>query len=181
MLSRNYLLHQLARGERSDIPAVLCGWLRLAAEHIEEWRALAEKVTNVSSPIGGSQPAEAGIRKTARELGVSQKTVQNAAKIASLPPEVKEQAKAEDWSQARALLPATLDARARASFGPPVPDTSLFSGGHVTQPVAFGYSANSGWRAGKPDAAPLRRHQDQAGGPAATTAQARPASQAAHP
>lgn len=86
---------------RADLSAVE------RAEHVNEWRVLAEKVTNHSSPLGGAQPAEAGIRKAARELGVSQKTVQNAAKIASLPPEVKEQAKAEDWSQARALAAAT--------------------------------------------------------------------------
>jgi ParB family chromosome partitioning protein len=73
------------------------------AEHIEEWRRLAVKVSHDVTPSGGSQPAEAGIRKTARELGVSTTTVERAAKIANLPPEVKEKAKAEGWSQKRTL------------------------------------------------------------------------------
>ena len=86
---------------RADLSAVE------RAEHIEEWRVLAEKVRNNSAPLGGAQPAEKGARQAARDLGIDEKTVRNAAKIAALPPEVKEQAKAEDWSQARALAAAT--------------------------------------------------------------------------
>jgi len=77
------------------------------AEHIEEWRRLSAKVANHLPPTGGAQPKEAGVRKAARELGVSHTTVQNAAKIAALPPEVKEQAKAEGWSQTKALAAAS--------------------------------------------------------------------------
>lgn len=74
------------------------------AEHIEEWRKLTgERVTNISSPSGGRQPAEAGIRKTARDLGVPQKAVQNAAAIASLPDDVKQQAREERWPATRLL------------------------------------------------------------------------------
>lgn len=73
------------------------------AEHIEEWRRLSAKVRNNSAPAGGAQPTESGVRQTARDLGVNEKTVRNAAKIANLPPEVKEQAKAEGWTQKQAL------------------------------------------------------------------------------
>jgi ParB family chromosome partitioning protein len=76
------------------------------AEHIEEWRRLAAKVSHVGTPLGGTQPTEAGIRKAAKELGVSKSTVERAAKIAALPPEVKQQAHAEGWSQTRALAAA---------------------------------------------------------------------------
>lgn len=86
---------------RADLSAVE------RAEHIEEWRKLSAKVATNSPPSGGAQPAEAGVRKAARELGVSHKTVQNAAKIANLPPEVKEKAKAEGWSQNKALAAAS--------------------------------------------------------------------------
>lgn len=86
---------------RADLSAVE------RAEHIEEWRKLSAKVASDLPPSGGAQPKEAGIRKAARELGVSHTTVQNAAKIANLPPEVKDQAKAENWSQTRALAAAS--------------------------------------------------------------------------
>jgi hypothetical protein len=86
---------------RADLSAVE------RAEHIEEWRKLSAKVASDLPPSGGAQPKEAGVRKAARELGVSHTTVQNAAKIANLPPEVKEKAKAEGWSQKKALAAAS--------------------------------------------------------------------------
>jgi ParB-like chromosome segregation protein Spo0J len=74
------------------------------AEHINEWRRLTvEKVGATCTPLGGRQPAEKGITKTAAALGVSEDTVKRAEKIASLAPEVREQAKAEGWSQQRLL------------------------------------------------------------------------------
>jgi hypothetical protein len=77
------------------------------AEHIEEWRRLEAKVCHGETPLGGVQPREAGVRKAADALGVSPATVVRAAKIAALPPEVKEQAHAEGWSQTRALAAAS--------------------------------------------------------------------------
>ena len=63
-------------------------------EQIEEWRRLtASKVTQLVSPVGGSQPKEIGVRATARELGVSQPEVQRSAKIAGLTEEAKEAAR----------------------------------------------------------------------------------------
>lgn len=85
---------------RADLSAVE------RAEHIEEWRTLEEKL-RTNSAVSGGRGNEGGARKVARDLGIDEKTVRNAAKIAALPPEVKEQAKAEDWSQARALAAAT--------------------------------------------------------------------------
>jgi ParB-like chromosome segregation protein Spo0J len=58
------------------------------AESIEEWRTITERqVRNGSAP---SQPKEAGVRKTAEALGVDEKTVRNAEKIASILPEAKQ-------------------------------------------------------------------------------------------
>jgi hypothetical protein len=62
------------------------------AEHIDEWRKLtAERALNSSTP-GGRQPQEAGIKKTAAELGVHVDTVRNAARIATISPEAKQAA-----------------------------------------------------------------------------------------
>ena len=61
------------------------------AEQIEEWRRLtAEKVSQVATPSGGAQPKEAGIRKTADELGVTKEEVSRSSKIASIAPAAKE-------------------------------------------------------------------------------------------
>lgn len=76
------------------------------ADHIEEWRRLAAKGAHDAHPSKNAQPHNAGVSATAKELGVSRKTVERAAKIAALPPEVKEQAHAENWSQARTLAAA---------------------------------------------------------------------------
>jgi ParB-like chromosome segregation protein Spo0J len=64
------------------------------SEHIEEWRKLtAEKASQVATPSGGAQPAEAGVRKTAQELGIKKEEVSRSHKIASIMPEAKEAAK----------------------------------------------------------------------------------------
>jgi ParB-like chromosome segregation protein Spo0J len=78
------------------------------AEHIDEWRRLTvEKVRQNAAPLpGGAQPADKGHRKTAAALGVPEKTVRRAERIASLPDDVKDQARAEDWSQSRLLAAA---------------------------------------------------------------------------
>lgn len=74
------------------------------AEHIDEWRRLTvEKVGQVAPPAGGAQPADKGHRKTADALGVTRETVRRAEAIAALPNEVRQQAKAEGWSQQRLL------------------------------------------------------------------------------
>ena len=106
---------------RADLSAVE------RAEHIEEWRRLAAKGGSNSPPAGGVQPAESGVKKAARELGIDPKTVRNAAKIANLPPEVKEQAKAEGWSQTRAL--------AAASPSKPAPAIRCRGGGSMSPSV----------------------------------------------
>jgi ParB family chromosome partitioning protein len=61
------------------------------AEQVDEWRQLA-KVRKLSAP-SNTQPAESGAREAARELGVDEKTVRNASKIASITPEAKEAAR----------------------------------------------------------------------------------------
>jgi hypothetical protein len=61
------------------------------ADHVAEWVQLVAAKTRVTQPVSpsGPQPLEQGIRKAARELGVSQPEVQRALKVASLTPEAK--------------------------------------------------------------------------------------------
>src|SRR5262249_6208589 len=58
---------------------------------INEWRELA-KGRKVSDPLN-SQPHDLGNSQTARELGVDEKAVRNASKIACITPEAKEAAR----------------------------------------------------------------------------------------
>lgn len=63
------------------------------ADQIEEWRRLMlDKVRNDSAP-SNAQPKDQGFRKAAEALGVDEKTVRNAEKIASIAPEAKEAAR----------------------------------------------------------------------------------------
>lgn len=66
------------------------------SEHIEEWRKLnkEKKVSQVATPSGGLQPAELGIRETARTLGVTTREVERSREIAGMAPKAKEKAKA---------------------------------------------------------------------------------------
>ncbi|MGA1540749.1 MAG: ParB N-terminal domain-containing protein [Chthoniobacterales bacterium] len=63
------------------------------SEQIEEWRRLCEKVRTVAAPSGGAQPKEKGQRAAARELGISEKAVRKAGKVASLSDEAKQAAR----------------------------------------------------------------------------------------
>jgi ParB family chromosome partitioning protein len=75
------------------------------AEHIEEWRKLtAEKGREISSPSGGAQPHDTGVKATARKLGVDPKEVRSARKIAGLTPEAKEAARAAGLTTQSDLL-----------------------------------------------------------------------------
>jgi ParB-like chromosome segregation protein Spo0J len=65
------------------------------SDQVAEWSELVEqkaKVTQVASP-GGNQPREAGIRKAARDLNLTQRDIQRAKKIAGITPEAKAAAK----------------------------------------------------------------------------------------
>ncbi len=75
------------------------------AEQIEEWRKLtAEKVAQVGPPLGGGQPKEGGVRKTAEALGVSRQEVQRASKIASIAPAAKEAVRSAGLSDNQSAL-----------------------------------------------------------------------------
>lgn len=89
------------------------------AQHVEEWRrlTLAEeaKGRQVAAPLGetakvkagGAQPHDKGIAKTAKALGMSERSVSRAVKIASLSPEAVEVAKSTGMDKnSRALLKA---------------------------------------------------------------------------
>ena len=98
---------------RADLSAVE------RAEHIDEWRRLmVAKGAQVGHPPGGQQRSDAGNKPqlvgnpgrpskghsaTASALGVSHETVRRAERIAALPEDVRETAKAERWSQERLL------------------------------------------------------------------------------
>ena len=79
------------------------------AEQIEEWRELCAQVRKNSAPVGGKQPNEAGFRSTAEALGVDEKTVRNAAEIASITPEAKEAAEVSSEKSPADVHPARRD------------------------------------------------------------------------
>jgi ParB/RepB/Spo0J family partition protein len=70
-------------------------------QQIAEWRELA-KVRKNSAP-SNHQPNETGNRETARDLGIDEKAVRNAVKIASITPEAAEAARTDDDSQSKLL------------------------------------------------------------------------------
>lgn len=72
------------------------------AEHIEEWRKLTGERVSKSDTLN-KQPHDVGVSKVARDLGVSRASVINAAAIASLPEDVKQQAREERWPATRLL------------------------------------------------------------------------------
>jgi ParB family chromosome partitioning protein len=66
------------------------------AEHVAEWTRLTEartKVLQIATPAGGQQPAEKGVRKAARDLGLDASTVSRSVKIDDIAPEAKKAAK----------------------------------------------------------------------------------------
>lgn len=72
------------------------------AEQIDEWRRLvvdADKPQLVGKPGRPSKGHDA----TAKALGISHESVRRAEKIAALPEEVRDQARAEGWTQERLL------------------------------------------------------------------------------
>lgn len=102
------------------------------SEHVAEWiRLTEEKVAQLGPPSGGHQPAEAGIRKAAREIGVSRQQAQRAAKVDGLSDEAKTAARevglADNQSALlkAASLPAAEQAEAIRRYEParskPVP------------------------------------------------------------
>lgn len=76
------------------------------ARLIAEWTELTgEKVRQLDAPaVGGKQPHEQGIRKTARELGLSEPDVRRCMKIASLSPEAQAVAVEEGLDNNRSAL-----------------------------------------------------------------------------
>jgi hypothetical protein len=54
----------------------------------------ALKVEQVAPPPGGRQPTDKGVRRTARELGMTRDAVSRSLKVAALSPEAKAKARA---------------------------------------------------------------------------------------
>lgn len=74
-------------------------------EHIAKWVELVEtKVAQIAPPCGGDQPAEKGIRKAVRELGIERTSVQRAVKVASLSDEAKQVARDTGLDDNRSAL-----------------------------------------------------------------------------
>ena len=83
-------------------------------EQIAEWVRISDKVSQLGTPIGGAQPAEKGIRKAARELGIAKNDASRAAKVAGLTQEAKDAAREVGLDDNRsALLRASLQAPER--------------------------------------------------------------------
>lgn len=115
------------------------------AEHIDEWRKLTlAKVGADGAPLGGAQPSDKGIGKTAKALGVSEDTVKRAAKIAGLPEPVRQQAREEGWSRDRLL-----DAARPAPKAPPIAPDPLEEEQAIEAQVKRLMAA---WNAAGPDA-----------------------------
>lgn len=72
------------------------------AEHIDEWRRLTVERNN-PQVVGKPGRPSRGHEATAVALGVSHETVRRAEVVASLPQEVRDQAREERWSQERLL------------------------------------------------------------------------------
>jgi ParB family chromosome partitioning protein len=85
------------------------------AEQINEWRELA-KVRKVSAPLN-HRPHDLGHRQTARDLGVDEKAVRGASKIASIAPEAKAAARNAgiDNNQSKLLKVAAAPAEQQVS------------------------------------------------------------------
>jgi ParB/RepB/Spo0J family partition protein len=73
------------------------------AEQIDEWRRLTVEKNNVHDEQKSRGRPSQGHSETAEALGVSRVVVQRAEQIASLPQDVRDQARAEDWTQKRLL------------------------------------------------------------------------------
>src|ERR1019366_4413138 len=54
------------------------------SEHITEWVLLTDKVGQSAHPSGGIQPADKGISKASKELGIERTEVRRSTKIAGL-------------------------------------------------------------------------------------------------
>lgn len=121
------------------------------AEHIDEWRKLTvEKGGQVAHPLGGVQPHDKGHVKTADALGITRETVRRAERIAALPDDIRDQARAEDWSQSRLLDEARQRAPARlAPKAPPIAPYPLEEEQAIEAQVKRLMAA---WNAAGPDA-----------------------------
>jgi ParB family chromosome partitioning protein len=114
------------------------------AEHIDEWRRLTvERGSQAATPLGGRQPHDKGIVRTADALGVSEDTVRRAAKIVALPQATRDTARTEGWSQDK-LLQATRPAKPA-----PLPPEPLNDFEAINKQVAAMMSA---WNRAAPEA-----------------------------
>lgn len=59
------------------------------SEQVARWVVLADKVSQLATPLGGRQPKDEGIRKAARDLNIPKDAVHRSKKIADLSPEAK--------------------------------------------------------------------------------------------
>ena len=74
------------------------------SEHIAEWARLSERVSQLATPSGGTQPNEKGVRKAARELGIGVNDAHRSVKVAGLTDEAKEAAREVGLDDNRSAL-----------------------------------------------------------------------------
>ena len=74
-------------------------------EQIAEWvRLTAEKVSQVATPLGGSQPNTKGVRQAERDLGIKRDDASRALRVADLSDSAKEAARASKLDNNRSVL-----------------------------------------------------------------------------
>jgi len=115
------------------------------AEQVVEWKTLtADRVRKVSAPLGGVQPKEFGNRKTAKELGIDEKEVRNATKIAAITPEAKEAARAArlDDNQSALLTVAEAPPEQQRAMVATIVARSIKSGGYLSN---GSFTGNDEW------------------------------------
>jgi hypothetical protein len=89
------------------------------AEHLAEWVRLTEqraKALQVATPRGGRQPAEKGVRKAGRELGLDAGTVSRSVKIDGISAEAKAAARAAKLDDNQSALLAIAKAKPEAQL-----------------------------------------------------------------
>lgn len=85
--------YTLNTNERSEL---INGWIALTEMQIDEQKAQSAQIAPIESKRtdGKGHRPEGGINAAARELGVERTEAQRVRKISSLPPEVKQAARA---------------------------------------------------------------------------------------
>jgi ParB-like chromosome segregation protein Spo0J len=88
------------------------------SNQIARWAELTAALSEVRTPLGGVQPKEKGIRKVARDLGITKTDAYESVKIASISPDVMDLARDVGLDDnRRALLEIAKETTSQAQVG----------------------------------------------------------------